>query len=107
MINPAYRETQHAIERVFAKQIFFIAGVLKSGTTWLQLLLDAHPEIACRGEAHFIDSLYPKLATAFERYNRESADRNQSSGPVTYRDDPKGPADALARSGAERDINHG
>ncbi len=77
MVSPAYRETQQAIERVFEKQIFFIAGVLKSGTTWLQILLDAHPEIACRGEAHFIDSLHPKLATAFERYNQESAGRNR------------------------------
>ena len=32
-------------------QPFFLAGAPKSGTTWLCKLLDAHPEIACRGEA--------------------------------------------------------
>lgn len=30
---------------------FFLAGVPKSGTTWLGKLLDAHPMIACKGEA--------------------------------------------------------
>lgn len=30
---------------------FFLTGAPKSGTTWLGKLLDAHPQIACRGEA--------------------------------------------------------
>lgn len=30
---------------------FFLTGAPKSGTTWLGKLLDAHPEISCRGEA--------------------------------------------------------
>lgn len=30
---------------------FFVAGVPKSGTTWLGKLLDAHPEVSCKGEA--------------------------------------------------------
>ncbi len=78
MVNPAYRETQQAIERVFEKQIFFIAGVLKSGTTWLQFLLDAHPEICCRGEGHFIDELYPRLNNALAEYNIQSKERERS-----------------------------
>jgi hypothetical protein len=32
-------------------QPFFVAGVPKSGTTWLGQLLDVHPEISCKGEA--------------------------------------------------------
>lgn len=35
----------------------FIAGSMKSGTTWLMNLLDAHPEICCRGEMHPIELL--------------------------------------------------
>ena len=72
-----YRETQKAIEKIFDKQIFFITGVLKSGTTWVQFLLDAHPEICCRGEGHFIDALYPELAKTFQTYNRKSLNRNR------------------------------
>ncbi|HTL99327.1 MAG TPA: sulfotransferase [Holophagaceae bacterium] len=30
---------------------FFVTGCPKSGTTWLGHLLDAHPEISCKGEA--------------------------------------------------------
>ncbi|QYJ16091.1 hypothetical protein Rxycam_01922 [Rubrobacter xylanophilus DSM 9941] len=30
--------------------VFFVVGHQKSGTTWLMKMLDAHPEILCRGE---------------------------------------------------------
>jgi hypothetical protein len=50
-----------AISSLRRKQIFFVGGPPKSGTTWLQLLLDAHPQISCRGEAHFIDFLAPSI----------------------------------------------
>lgn len=33
--------------------IFFVLGVGKSGTTWLQRMLDRHPEILCKGEGWF------------------------------------------------------
>lgn len=33
--------------------IFFVIGRLRSGTTWLMRLLNAHPEILCRGEGRF------------------------------------------------------
>ncbi len=32
------------------KQVFFVVGDQKSGTTWLMKMLDAHPEILCQGE---------------------------------------------------------
>ncbi|MBA2512271.1 MAG: sulfotransferase [Rubrobacteraceae bacterium] len=33
--------------------VFFVVGQQKSGTTWLMRMLDAHPEILCRGEGRF------------------------------------------------------
>ena len=45
-------------------------GFLKSGTTWLQLLLDAHPEIVCKGEAHFWDTFFEDLLKAVQRFNQ-------------------------------------
>jgi hypothetical protein len=33
--------------------VFFVVGYQKSGTTWLMLMLDSHPEILCRGEGRF------------------------------------------------------
>jgi len=32
------------------KNVFFVVGNQKSGTTWLMRMLDAHPEILCQGE---------------------------------------------------------
>ena len=36
-----------------APAVFFVLGQKKSGTTWLMRMLDAHPEIMCRGEGRF------------------------------------------------------
>ncbi|MGH3145553.1 MAG: sulfotransferase [Rubrobacter sp.] len=33
--------------------VFFVIGRAKSGTSWLMRLLNAHPEILCRGEGRF------------------------------------------------------
>nr|MDQ3317951.1 sulfotransferase [Actinomycetota bacterium] len=38
---------------VAASPVFFVVGQQKSGTTWLMRMLDAHPEILCRGEGRF------------------------------------------------------
>jgi len=49
----------------------------------LQQCLDAHPEICCKGEGHFTDSLFPLLAGAFDAYNAQSevvGNRLQNSG---------------------------
>ena len=33
---------------------FFVLGVPKSGTTWVQKALDSHPQLLCRGEGKFM-----------------------------------------------------
>jgi len=50
------------------KQIFFIGGPIKSGTTWLQLLLNAHPDVSCNGEGHFMNVLASYLKSAFDAH---------------------------------------
>ncbi len=57
------------IQRILAKDLFFVAATEKSGTTWLQSLIDAHPNAACRGEGQFFTQLAPKLATATNEYH--------------------------------------
>jgi hypothetical protein len=56
-------EREAAIARIAQKQLFFIGGAPRSGTTWLQHLLDAHPEISCRGEAHFLKYLVEPMGS--------------------------------------------
>lgn len=78
-----YRKTHERLVRVFEKEIVFIIGATRWGTAWMQQCLDAHPEICCKGEGHFTDSLFPLLAGAFDRYNARSevvGNRLQKSG---------------------------
>jgi hypothetical protein len=51
--------------------IFFVCGAPKSGTTWLQRILDAHPEVVCSGEGHFISRFSKPAAELINAYNRE------------------------------------
>jgi hypothetical protein len=73
-----YEKSQAAVTELRSKQIFFIGGAAKSGTTWLQLLLNAHPEVSCNGEGHFLDNLKPALNMALEQHSGLIAEKNAS-----------------------------
>ena len=78
-----YRKTHERLVQVFEREIVFIIGATRWGTAWMQQCLDAHPEICCKGEGHFTDSLFPLLAGAFDRYNTQTevvGNRFQKSG---------------------------
>jgi hypothetical protein len=66
-----------AVSAVREKQIFFIGGSVKSGTTWLQLLLNAHPEVSANGEGHFLDLLAPALRMAMDTHGRLVKEKNE------------------------------
>lgn len=63
-----YDRYNASIAAMRAKQIFFIGGAMKSGTTWLQTLLNAHPDISCNGEGHFPDQLAESLKLVLKRH---------------------------------------
>ncbi len=69
---------QRGAEAALSKRLFFISGALKSGTTWLQLMLDGHPEIACRGEGHLLNFLLPGLGKALQKYNNRIQFKNNA-----------------------------
>lgn len=46
-------DTFPEIDRLRDKRFLMVTGAGKSGTTWVQKILDSHPEIHCRGEAKF------------------------------------------------------
>ncbi len=72
-----YAATQARLARLMEKRLFFVVGASKSGTTWVQALLDGHPDILSRGEGHFTNALVPALAQALRAYNEQSATRNE------------------------------
>jgi hypothetical protein len=64
-----FRRMTEEILRVRDFDIFFVGGSVKSGTTWLQVLLDRHPRIRCNGEAHFFDELASRVGSSCVSYN--------------------------------------
>jgi len=70
-INPMnHQQTLKRLADVFDRRIFFIVGLTRPGTAWLQHAIDVHPDAACRGEGHFTDSLLPLMGRAFVDYNK-------------------------------------
>lgn len=51
---------------------FFVLGLPKSGTTWVQKSLDAHPHLICRGEGKFM-AFRKELQTAAAKYSNHIA----------------------------------
>ena len=72
-----FQEVNREIEEILSRQLFFIAATEKSGTTWMQLMLDAHPEIACRGEGQFVSKLAGCLGGALNEYSTFIEDLNE------------------------------
>jgi hypothetical protein len=66
---PFYARALDASAAVARRQVFFVVGCQKSGTTWLQKLLDAHPAVCCGGEGHFADLLGPMMQQVVKLYN--------------------------------------
>jgi hypothetical protein len=54
-------EQQDELVTLARKQLFFIGGAPRSGTTWVQQILDCHPEVSCRGEGLFHKQLAEPL----------------------------------------------
>lgn len=69
MSNVVLDRKSEVSERIFGKDLFFIVGVPRSGTTWVQRILDSHPNITCKGEAHFVDIFHTQLSKALKAFN--------------------------------------
>jgi len=69
-ITPSKPSALQRIDQLLSKQIFFIVGCQKSGTTWVQKMLDGHRDIRCHGEGYFAPVLMPLLQQAIQGYNQ-------------------------------------
>ncbi len=74
----SWPEIHAAFGRLLQRQLFFVGGAPRSGTTWLQQLLNSHPAVCCRGEGLFwkqfavpIDGFLGDRRTALEAKNRD------------------------------------
>jgi hypothetical protein len=75
--------------------VFFVGGCQKSGTTWLQRLLNAHPHTCCGGEGHLAGLLTSVLQQAVNAYNRRQAQRAPDLQVLLGREDLLGTIKAL------------
>ena len=52
-VGTSWLDRHHQLADLATRQLFFVGGAPRSGTTWVQELLDLHPAVSCRGEALF------------------------------------------------------
>lgn len=62
--------------------VFLIVGCQRSGTTWLQRMLNAHPHLACTGETALGPVFTPLLEQFAQRYNQQQHERHDQFGPL-------------------------
>jgi len=79
-------------ETFLNKELFFIVGLPKSGTTWVQHLLNNHADVICRGESHFFDILFPQIQRCFQHYNKEIL---QQGGIIAHLEEYGGHVESL------------
>ena len=73
---PSWLDRYEGIAQVAAKQLFFVGGAPRSGTTWLQRILDAHPDVACQGEALFMNHFTVPLEGIVEKRRQILREKN-------------------------------
>ena len=57
------------LDSLDSKQVYFVTGFPKSGTTWVEKTLDSHASILCKGEAHFPTLLERAIRQSVSTYN--------------------------------------
>lgn len=56
------------LQALAERTLFLVGGAPRSGTTWVQLLANAHPEVSCHGEGLMQQHLRKPIAQMYETY---------------------------------------
>ncbi len=78
-MDEAWRIMQERLAWVASRQVAFVAGATRWGTVMVERALDAHPEIACKGEGRIVDALLPLVGQAVGHYQRRVAETAQDN----------------------------
>lgn len=73
-MDEAWRIMQQRLEWVFSRRIAFVVGATRWGTAVVERALDAHPEIAAKGEGRIAEALLPLMGQAVGHYRRRLAE---------------------------------
>src|SRR4051794_30155810 len=69
-------ERQAQLAALAERQVFFVCGAPRSGTTWVQHMLDSHPDVSCRGEGHFLHFLAEPMGALMQRRRADLEAKN-------------------------------
>lgn len=72
----SWLDRQAEIMALARRQLFFVGGAPRSGTTWVQHMLDSHPDVSCRGEGHFLHFLAEPMGALVQRRRMELDAKN-------------------------------
>ncbi len=75
-MRPSWLESATGLQQIAAKTLFFVGGAPRSGTTWLQQMLDCHPDISCKGEGLFWRNLALPLEALIAERRRALETKN-------------------------------
>ncbi|GAB0117366.1 sulfotransferase family protein [Acidisoma sp. 7E03] len=73
----SWLETHDALREFAQAQIFFLGGAPRSGTTWVQEIIDSHPDACCRGEALFAKEVFPLFEAWLSRWRGKIEEKNR------------------------------
>ena len=73
-VDETWRTMQRRLDWVYSRRIAFIVGATRWGSAMIERALDAHPEIAAKGEGRIADSLSPLMGQAVGHYRRRLAE---------------------------------
>lgn len=72
----SWTETNERLRYVNESQLFFVGGAPRSGTTWLQQIIDCHPDACCKGEGLFSKDLFPSAERLIEERRKALEAKN-------------------------------
>ena len=72
----SWTERQAALADMAGRQLFLVGGAPRSGTTWVQQILDCHPDVSCRGEGFFANHLAAPLEAMMAERGRVLEGKN-------------------------------
>lgn len=83
------RDVRTERRRLGSLPVFFVGGLPRSGTTWVQQLLNAHPQLLCLGESHFFNDLVPSLLDVVKAYGERRAESRDTWAPTVRGLEPR------------------
>lgn len=76
------QDFQDRYGRLASLPLYFVGGLPRSGTTWVQQLLNAHSQLLCLGESHFFNDLVPRLRGVVSAYGQRRAESRDTWAPT-------------------------